>query len=290
MLLVAGGAERATPPQISTTMASSVGGSNTAGTAALALSSAFIGAAAATFACYALQRDTTSIGSTKADKTKEKVGGNASPSDTVALIRHRRSIFPKQYTGEALPRDVISDMLEAARFAPSHKLTEAWRFVIFESEESRAELGEFMAEQYRSAQEMAGREVLQAKYDKKMKNSAVSSHVLAVVVNTDSQQNPAWEEIASVSMAVQNMLLVATAHGAGAYWSSGSVVDGSAKVDDGKMPRNSITTVFNSGWREILKLSENEYCLGLVFVGTCKQGMKWPSGKRSDIDDKTEWR
>ena len=281
-------------------MASSVGGSNTAGTAALALSSAFIGAAAATLAFYALQRDTTSGGnSIKAGENKDKVGGNnnssaesssASPSDTVALIRHRRSIFPKQYTGEALPRDVISDMLEAARFAPSHKLTEAWRFVIFESEESRAELGEFMAEQYRSAQEMAGREVLQAKYDKKMKNSAVSSHVLAVVVNTDSQQNPAWEEIASVSMAVQNMLLVATAHGAGAYWSSGSVVDGSAKVDDGKMPRSSITTVFNSGWREILKLSENEYCLGLVFVGTCKQGMKWPSGKRSDIDDKTEWR
>ena len=281
-------------------MASSVGGSNTAGTAALALSSAFIGAAAATLAFYALQRDTTSgSNSIKAGENKDKVGGNsnssaesssASPSDTVALIRHRRSIFPKQYTGEALPRDVISDMLEAARFAPSHKLTEAWRFVIFESEESRAELGKFMAEQYRSAQEMAGKEVLQAKYDKKMKNSAVSSHVLAVVVNTDSQQNPAWEEIASVSMAVQNMLLVATAHGAGAYWSSGSVVDGSAKVDDGKMPRSSITTVFNSGWREILKLSENEYCLGLVFVGTCKQGMKWPSGKRSDINDKTEWR
>lgn len=279
-------------------MASSGGGSNTAGSAIVALASALIGAAAVTFACYALQRDTASSDSIKADETKDKVGGDinlsaasssASPSDAVALIRHRRSIFPKQYTGEAVSQDVINNMLEAARFAPSHKLTEAWRFVIFESEESRAELGKFMAEQYRSAQERAGKEVLQAKYEKKMKNSAISSHVLAVIVNAESK-NPAWEEIASVSMAVQNMLLVAAAHGAGAYWSSGSVVDGSAKSDDGEMPRNSITTVFNSGWRDILKLSENEYCLGLVFVGTCKQDMKWPSGKRSDIDDKTEWR
>lgn len=282
-------------------MTSPGGSSNACGSnsAIAALASAFVGAAAATFACYVLQRDTTGADSNKADETEEKVGGNnnnssaaslsASPSDTVALIRHRRSIFPKQYTGEALSRDVINDMLEAARFAPSHKLTEAWRFVIFQSEESRAELGKFMAEQYRSAQEMAGKEVLQAKYDKKIKNSAIASHVLAVVVNTQTP-NPAWEEIASVSMAVQNMLLVAAVHGAGAYWSSGSVVESSANVDDGEMPTNSITTVFNSGWRDILKLSENEYCLGLVFVGTCKQDMKWPSGKRTDIADKTEWR
>ncbi|MGA0234646.1 MAG: nitroreductase family protein [Alphaproteobacteria bacterium] len=283
-------------------MTSTSGGSNTAGSAIIALASASLGFIAATFVFYALQRDTAGSDNTKADETKAKdeVGGNnnnlsaayscsVSPSDTVALIRHRRSIFPKQYSGEALSRDVINDMLEAARFAPSHKLTEAWRFVVFESEESRAELGTFMAEQYRSAQEMAEKEVLQAKYEKKMKNSAVSSHVFAVVVNTDSK-NPAWEEIASVSMAVQNMLLVAAAHGAGAYWSSGSVVDGSAKEVNGEMSRNSITTVFNSGWHDILKLSENEYCLGLVFVGICRQGMKWPSGKRSDIDDKSEWR
>ena len=285
-------------------MTSAGSDSNTTGSAIVALASASLGAIAATFACYALQKDTAGCNNIKADETKAKneVSGShnnlsaaaasscpASPSDTVALIRHRRSIFPKQYTGDALSRDVINDMLEAARFAPSHKLTEAWRFVIFESVESRADLGKFMAEQYRSAQEMAGKEVLQAKYEKKMKNCALSSHVIAVVINTNSQ-NPAWEEIASVSMAVQNMLLVAAAHGAGAYWSSGSVIDGSAKTDNEEKPTNGITTVFNSDWRDILKLSENEYCLGLVYVGKCKKGMKWPSGKRSDIDDKSEWR
>ena len=130
------------------TMTSAGGDSNTTGSAIVALASASLGAIAATFACYAMQRDTTGSNNIKADDTKanDEVGGkhnnlsaaspcSASPSDAVALIRHRRSIFPKQYTGDALSRDVINNMLEAARFAPSHKLTEAWRFVIFESEE-----------------------------------------------------------------------------------------------------------------------------------------------------------
>ena len=276
----------------------SSGASGSSSSAVLALISAFGGAAAASLAFYVLQSQKYTIIS---DQDDSKVGGNnsasssqhaspspASPGDTLALIRHRRSIFPKQYTGDSVGRKVIDAMLDAARFAPSHKLTEAWRFVVFESEESRAELGKFMAEQYKSAQEAAGKEVIQAKYDKKLKNSAASSHVLAVIV-TDSP-NPAWEEIASVSMAVQNMLLVAAAHNVGAYWSSGSVVDGNVKLDENAaLPDSCIATAFNPAWREMLQLSDS-HCLGLVFVGRCKDGMKWPSGKRRDVTNNTEWR
>ena len=267
--------------------------------AVLALISAFGGAAAASLAFYVLQKDTII-----SDQADSKVGGNnsasssqhaspspASPGDTLALIRHRRSIFPKQYTGDSVGRKVIDAMLDAARFAPSHKLTEAWRFVVFESEESRAELGKFMAEQYKSAQEAARKEVVQAKYDKKQKNSAAASHVLAVIVTDTDGPNPAWEEIASVSMAVQNMLLVAASHKVGAYWSSGSVVDGNVKLDENAaLPDNCIATAFNPAWRETLRLSDSQHCLGLVFVGRCKDGMKWPSGKRRDVTNNTEWR
>ena len=263
---------------------SSSSGSGSTG-AALVLASALGGAAAASLVRYILQ-------TSKSSETEAKAAGPPSlpsPSDAVALIRHRRSIFPKQYSGQSLPRDVIDGMLEAARYAPSHKLTEAWRFVVFETEDSRAQLGRFMAEQYRSAQEAADKEVSQAKYDKKMKNCAVSSHVLAVVVDT-SGPNPAWEEFASVAMAVQNMLLVAAAHGVGAYWSSGSVV-GALDEKKSVVPNNkAITTTFNGEWKDLLKLSDGEHCLGLVFVGKCKEGMKWPGGKRSDMADKTEWR
>ena len=127
---------------------SSSGGGRTG--AALMLASALGGAAAASLVCYILQ-------TSKSSETEAKAAGPSlpSPSDAVTLIRHRRSIFPKQYSGQGLPRHFIDGMLEAARYAPSHKLTEAWRFVVFETEDSRAQLGSFMAEQYRSAQEAA---------------------------------------------------------------------------------------------------------------------------------------
>jgi len=225
-------------------------GASVSSSAILALISALGGAAAGGLAFYVLrsQKDTiisdTKVGgnnsSSSSSSSHHESSSPASPGDTLELIRYRRSIFPKHYTGESVGRNIIDAMLDAAKFAPSHKLTEAWRFVIFESEASRAQLGKFMAEQYRSAQKAAGKEVVQAKYDKKIKNSAAASHVLAVIVDTDGP-NPAWEEIASVSMAVQNMLLVAAAHNVGAYWSSGSVVNGNAGLDESvALPDNTI--------------------------------------------------
>jgi len=72
---------------------------------------------------------------------------------------------------------------------------------------------------------------------------------LAVIVDTDDGPSPAWEEIASVSMVVQNMLLVGAAHNVGAYWSSESVVDGNVKLDENvALPANSIATAFNPAY------------------------------------------
>jgi len=48
------------------------------------------------------------------------------------LIRERRSIFPKQYdAGKHVDDAIIRQMLENANWAPTHKLTEPWRFTVF---------------------------------------------------------------------------------------------------------------------------------------------------------------
>lgn len=52
------------------------------------------------------------------------------PEQLVLLIRSRRSIFPKHMTGETVPQDSITAMLEAANWAPTHGRTEPWRFVV----------------------------------------------------------------------------------------------------------------------------------------------------------------
>ena len=57
---------------------------------------------------------------------------------------------------------------------------------------------------------------------------------------------PEWEEIASVSMAVQNMWLMSTELNIGSYWSSSKLI-------------NYV--------HELIKLKKGEKCLGIYYMG-----------------------
>jgi hypothetical protein len=53
------------------------------------------------------------------------------PAEQVAaLIAGRRAIFPKDMNGEAVSRGEIEALLTAANWAPTHKKTQPWRFVV----------------------------------------------------------------------------------------------------------------------------------------------------------------
>jgi len=52
----------------------------------------------------------------------------------LAVIKARRSIFPKDYTGELVQRAHLETMLEASNWAPTHGKTEPWRFVVLEKD------------------------------------------------------------------------------------------------------------------------------------------------------------
>ena len=53
---------------------------------------------------------------------------------TTAILS-RRSVFPKQYTPDEppLPDATIHAILDSARWAPTHHLTEPWKFTVFAS-------------------------------------------------------------------------------------------------------------------------------------------------------------
>lgn len=57
-------------------------------------------------------------------------------------IRNRRSIFPPSYIEKDIPKEIINTILENANYAPTHKLTEPWRFIVFKGE-SLNKLGGF---------------------------------------------------------------------------------------------------------------------------------------------------
>ena len=46
------------------------------------------------------------------------------------VIAQRRMVTPGAMSDRPVPRDVLEQLLEAANWAPSHRRTEPWRFVV----------------------------------------------------------------------------------------------------------------------------------------------------------------
>ncbi len=136
------------------------------------------------------------------------------------LILNRRSVFPKMYTGEPVPRSVIEKMLENANWAPTHKFTEPWRFTVFYGE-TVEEFARFQSDLYRKRTQENGT-FEESKFQKFMQKPLMASCIIAIAMRRDPEKRiPELEEVASVSCAVQNMYLTAAAYGVGCYWSTG---------------------------------------------------------------------
>ena len=139
------------------------------------------------------------------------------------LIKSRRAVFPQFFTQRQVDREDIEFMLEMANLAPTHKLTEPWRFKVIQGK-ALDRLGVFMAQHYRSSVE--AEHFSQWKYDKPIDKCSKASAVILICIQRDPLESiPEWEELAAVSCAVENLWLTASALGLGGYWSSASVID-----------------------------------------------------------------
>lgn len=196
------------------------------------------------------------------------------PSSVMNLIERRRSFFTKQFSGKPVSAQVIADMIEAARWAPTHHLTQPWHFVVLETEAHRRAVGQLLATLYKEGCERSGKPMITAKYEKKQTSPLSASHIFAICCSLKSK-NPLIEEISSVAMAVQNMHLIATAHDSvGAYWSSSGVYASPPTAQE-PVPGNPPALL------EFLGISPSEHvCLGWFFVGDISKQSSWPQGRR----------
>ncbi|OVE62796.1 nitroreductase family protein [Chryseobacterium mucoviscidosis] len=158
------------------------------------------------------------------------------------IIEQRRSIFPKDYSDTEISQEILDEILHSATLAPNHKRTKPWRFKIFRGEE-KAKLALEMQSIYKSTQPETL--FLEKKYNDIGFKINKADTVVSIVVNF-SGMVPEWEEIAAVSMAVQNMYLTCTANNIGCYWSSPKIVD---------------------HLKESLTIEESQKCLGFLYMG-----------------------
>jgi len=184
------------------------------------------------------------------------------------LIRSRRSVFANQYSGEKVDDAIIKQMLENANWAPTHKLTEPWRFVVFTGDGLR-KLGEFQGTCYKKVTEADGT-FKEERHQNLINKPMESSHIISIGMKRDEKKSvPEWEELAAVFCAVQNMYLTATAYGIGCYISTGGV------------------TNFEEA-KEFFGLGPDDKLCGFLNVGVLKDGLAL-SGKRKPIEEKVKW-
>ncbi|MBL7813653.1 MAG: nitroreductase [Saprospiraceae bacterium] len=181
------------------------------------------------------------------------------------LIKKRRAIFPKTYIKDKeIAQDIIEQVLENANYAPTHRLTEPWRFRVLR-EGALQRLADFLVADYKKNTPPA--EQTDFKIKKMSENPLRSGCVIVLIMKRHADLLPEWEEIAAVSMAVQNMWLTCTAYDIGSYWSSPSAITERST--------------------DFLQLADDERCLGLFYMGY--HNTPDIPAQRTPVGEKTVW-
>ncbi|MFD1604404.1 nitroreductase [Flavobacterium artemisiae] len=185
------------------------------------------------------------------------------------IIRTRRSVYADEFIKLNISDDLLNEILINAIYAPTHKMTEPWRFIVFK-DHYLEKLGSYLADYYKDFYfEKFSPEEAFEKYNLLKEYPLNSACVIGVVMVRNTKINlPEWEEVAAVSSAVQNMALTCTAHNIGSYWSTSA-----GAVDYVKQ----------------FGLAENEQSLGLIYVGYYPEDLEPSRKKRTPISNKVTY-
>lgn len=184
------------------------------------------------------------------------------------IIRARRSVYAGDFIKKEIPDKLLEEILTNALWAPNHKMTEPWRFLVLK-DSYLEQYGIFMADYFKdSYSELSA----QARIEKLeyLKNYPLNAACLigVVMVRNTKINLPEWEEIAAVSSAVQNIALTCTAYNIGNYWSTKQVA---------------IDYVSQFG------LADNEKSLGLLYLGYYPSDLKISKKKRTPLSKKVSF-
>ncbi len=179
-------------------------------------------------------------------------------------IKTRRSV--PRLRPDPVPREVIEQMLEAAVWAPNHRLTEPWRFYVLTGEAKRrfAEIRrQFRATTFPNPEAPEAVRAL----DKLYQDTLATPALIVPTVHLPDDEEIRDENIAATFMAIQNMMLVATDLGVGTYMRTGPLRDDPAL-------------------RTLLGLEQDRRILAVVYVGYPSE---IPQKRRTPASERTVW-
>lgn len=179
-------------------------------------------------------------------------------------IRGRRSVG--RVRQDAIARERIARLVEAATWAPNHKVTEPWRFVVITGA-ARDALGAAHAD----AVVRANPGLTPEARDAALALTSRAPVIIACVCRSESE-DPVMrrEDRDAVCAGLQNLLLAAHADGLGAIWRTGAFID-------------------EDEVRAHLACGPAEEIIGFVYVGE-PEGPPPPTPPRAAASAVTEWR
>jgi nitroreductase len=191
---------------------------------------------------------------------------NYHPEEINHLIRHRRSVFPKQFdTSKKIDDKIVEQILYNATWAPNHGKNEPWKFIVFTGE-GLNKLATFQSELYK---ETAGEKFKEATYENLKANPLKASHIVALCMMRDpAKKFPEMEEIAAVACAIQNIYLSVAAYELGGYWTTGGVT-------------------YNEKAKPFFGLGEDDKLMGFFYLGHV--AVPSPDASRKPMSEKVEW-
>ncbi|WP_378186512.1 nitroreductase [Aquimarina sp. W85] len=131
------------------------------------------------------------------------------------IIRERRTVYADQFIHKTIDQRIIESILSDAIWAPTHKMTQPWRFIQLTGKHSLA-IGDFLAHYYKERLPIA--QFTEERYHATKKYAANAVVIVIIMKRSQTIEIPEWEELAAVSCAVQNIWLSCTAHGLAGYW------------------------------------------------------------------------
>lgn len=190
--------------------------------------------------------------------------------DTFEILRktmiNRRSTKPAALNGKKIDDGQIKQLLELANWAPTHGMTEPWRFVVY-SNKAVQQFGLAHAELYK--QHTPPEKFVAAKYEKQLHNGDKASHLILVYMQRGGNPNiTALEELCATAAAVQNILLGAEALGIAVLWSTGG-------------------SILQPVMKEYFGLKQEDVVIGLLYMGYTDEPVR--EGRRSPVEGKVNF-
>jgi nitroreductase len=181
------------------------------------------------------------------------------------VIRNRRSVKPFMMNGDKIPDAQVQSLLELADWAPTHALTEPWRFIVYSNP---PDFCHQHAGLYK--ENTPENEFIQGAYDNLYTQGNKVSHVIVTVMQRGNLAKiPVFEELAATAAAIQNILLGATALNIASFWNTGGMV-------------------LKPAMHSFLNLRDEDLVMGVIYLGYADE---YPKGVRKvPLNEKVVWK